>query len=82
MSSFSFYINFLNAALDSAGTAQELFETENDLQKIYYMMMMTVDSSYRGRGIASQMITSCFEVNRESRSLNVKISLSHKYAVK
>jgi len=64
LSSFSFYINFLNAALDSAGTAQELFETENDLQKIYYMMMMTVDSSYRGRGIASQMITSCFEVGK------------------
>lgn len=60
LSSFSFYINFLNVALDSAGTAQELFEAETGLQKIYYMMMMTVDPGYRGRGIASQLITCCF----------------------
>ena len=63
MSSFSFYINFLNVALDSAGTAQELFEAEAGLQKIYYMMMMTVDPTYRGKGIASKLITCCFEVN-------------------
>jgi len=64
LSSFSFYINFLNVALDSAGTAQELFEAEASLQKIYYMMMMTVDPGYRGRGIASQLITCCFEVGK------------------
>ena len=62
MSSFSFYINFLNVALDSAGSAQELFEAQTELQKIYYMMMMTVDPGYRGKGIASQLITCCFEV--------------------
>lgn len=64
LSSFSFYINFLNVALDSAGTAQEVFEAETGLQKIYYMMMMTVDPGYRGRGIASQLITCCFEVGK------------------
>jgi len=64
LSSFSFYINFLNVALDSAGTAQELFEAETELQKIYYMMMMTVDPAYRGKGIASQLITCCFEVGK------------------
>ena len=62
LSSFSFYINFLNVALDSAGSAQELFEAEPGFQKVYYMMMMTVEPGYRGRGIASQLITSCFEV--------------------
>ena len=49
-------------ALDSAGTLQDLFEAQPELKKIYYMMMMTVDPGYRGRGIASQLITSCFEV--------------------
>ena len=67
MSSFSFYINFLNFALDSAGTIQDLFEAHTKLQKVYYMMMMTVDPGYRGRGIASQLITSCFEVKLSVR---------------
>jgi len=64
LSSFSFYINFLNVALDSAGSAGELFEAETELKKIYYMMMMTVDPGYRGKGIASQLITCCFEVGK------------------
>ena len=62
LSSFSFYFNFLNAAMDAAGSAEELFHKEGDLNRIYYMMMMTVDPTYRGRGIASSLITCCFEV--------------------
>lgn len=64
LSSFSFYINFLNAAMDAAGSAEELFEKEENLKKIYYMMMMTVDPTYRGKGIASKLITCCFEVGK------------------
>jgi len=64
LSSFSFYINFLNAAMDAAGSAEELFLKEGNLNRIYYMMMMTVDPTYRGRGIASKLITCCFEVGR------------------
>jgi len=64
LSSFSFYINFLNTAMDCAGSAEELFEKEKSLEKIYYMMMMTVDPTYRGKGIASKLITCCFEVGK------------------
>ena len=49
--------------MDCAGSAGELFEKEKSLEKIYYMMMMTVDPTYRGKGIASKLITCCFEVN-------------------
>ena len=68
LSSFSFYFHFLNTAMDQAGSAEELFNKEKSLEKLYYMMMMTVDPNYRGKGIASKLITCCFEVKTsESR---------------
>ena len=63
LSSFSFYFHFLNIAMDRAGSAEELFNKEKSLEKLYYMMMMTVDPSYRGKGIASKLVTCCFEVS-------------------
>ena len=65
LSSFSFYFHFLNIAMDRAGSAEELFNKEKSLEKLYYMMMMTVDQSYRGKGIASKLVTCCFEVSTE-----------------
>merc|ERR1711936_1328262 len=64
LSSFSFYFHFLNTAMDQAGSAEELFNKETSLEKPYYMMMMTVDPTYRGKGIASKLITCCFEVGK------------------
>ena len=41
---------------------QEVFGAHAQMNKLYYMIMMTVNPDYRGRGIASQLVECCFEV--------------------
>jgi len=59
---YSFYTRFVMECFDQLGTTEDLFEVFPDYYKIYYMLMMTVNPDYRGRGIASKLIDCCFEV--------------------
>ena len=57
------YIRLVQTLLASAGDMTLLMEREPDLKKIFSMLLMTVDPDYRGRGIASNLITCSLEVN-------------------
>ena len=53
----------LRAAIDlSAGSTEELFRKENDVQKLYYIDYITVHPEYRRGGIASKLISFSLEV--------------------
>ena len=57
----------LQAAIDlSAGSTEELFRKENDVEKLYYIDYITVHPEYRRRGIASKLISFSLEVKKNS----------------
>jgi len=62
ISNFSFYTRLVVHILDQAGTAKEIFEQNSHFTNLYYMVLMTVNPEYRGRGIATSLVESCFEV--------------------
>jgi len=62
ISNFSFFTRLTVHILDQAGKAEEVFEENSNFTNLYYMVLMTVNPEYRGRGIATSLVKSCFEV--------------------
>ena len=62
LSSFSFYTQLVFHCFDQVGSPQEMLDIYQDINRIYYMIMMAVDGDYRGRGIAGNLITKSMEI--------------------
>ena len=70
----SSYSSFIGTVLGSVGSPGELLEKEGDIERVFCLDIMTVQSAHRGRGIASQLIQCSIEVSW-GRSLT---DLTHK----
>ena len=62
-SSCSLYL-LRTAITRSAGSPEELFEKETNVEKVYYIDYITVHPEYRRRGIAARLISLSLEVTR------------------
>ena len=57
---------------------QEVFEENSKFTNLYYMVLMTVNPEYRGRGIATSLVKSCFEVRNDKFATTIVISIDDK----
>ena len=56
--------------MDLAGTVQEVMELNPDINRVYYMAMMTVEQDYREKGIAGHLISKSLEIAKEAERLS------------
>ena len=62
LSKYSFFTWFLFYCLDLVGSPQDILKLSPDMNTIYYILLLGVEESYRGKGIAGNLVDKGLEL--------------------